>query len=552
MFLVGIGCASTALTACGQATPARPTNLVATATATNQIALTWADTATNETGFKIERSLDDVAWAQIGTVGSNVPAYAATGLAVAVKHYFRVRAFNGAGDSADSNTNAATTLAPLEAWRRAKFSAAQLTNPAISGPFADPDGDSLPNVSEFGWAREPLAAETAPALLAAVETNGALPLARLTLTHTRLDAASDLRFRAEVSGDLANWSGDSNALTGPHVTVETNGLVTEQFRDGTAFPAAVARFGRITTAWRGVSNTWLTGSNLPIALNEVGCAVLSNKLYVVGGNSSNTVVFDFMTGRWTNGATLARRPFPGNHHAVEAFGGRLFVLGGLGSNSSGRVQIYHPGSNVWTLGANLPWNGGSCSSALIGDQIYVAGGSVNNTATNRLARYDPALNTWTELAPMPHGRHHAAGDTDGQRFYVFGGRINTLQGFDDVQIYDPAANTWTNSGAGSTIAPLPFPRSGMGRAVFYRGEFYIMGGETLAGDPNATPRRVFSRVDIYDPASNTFRPGTPMPTPRHGIYPVLFDGLIHVAAGGTVFGGGATGQSTVFETYVPD
>ena len=159
IFLTTLACLSAALTASGQTTPARPTNLVAIATATNQIALTWTDTATNETGFKIERSLDDVAWAQIGTVNSNVPAYSATGLAVAVKHYFRVRAFNGAGDSADSNTNAATTLAPLEAWRRAKFTASELTNPAISGPFADPDGDSLPNVSEFGWAREPLAAD---------------------------------------------------------------------------------------------------------------------------------------------------------------------------------------------------------------------------------------------------------------------------------------------------------------------------------------------------------------------------------------------------------
>ena len=101
-------------------------------------------------------------------------------------------------------------------------------------------------------------------------------------------------------------------------------------------------------------------------------------------------------------------------------------------------------------------------------------------------------------------------------------------------------------------AESPGARSGMGRAVFHRGEFYIMGGETLAGDPNATPRRVFGQVDIYHPVSNTFRQGTPMPTPRHGIYPVLFDGLIHVAAGGTVFGGGATGQSTILETYVPD
>ena len=32
-----------------------------------------------------------------------------------------------------------------------------------------------------------------------------------------------------------------------------------------------------------------------------------------------------------------------------------------------------------------------------------------------------------------------------------------------------------------TLAPLPQARGGMGKAVFYNGEFYVMGGETSTG-----------------------------------------------------------------------
>ena len=125
--------------------------------------------------------------------------------------------------------------------------------------------------------------------------------------------------------------------------------------------------------------------------------------------------------------------------------------------------------------------------------------------------------------PMPAGRNHAAFNTNGQKLFVFGGREggNVVgNGFDDVQVYDPATNTWEASfQAGSSLEPLPVGRGGMGRAVFWRGEFYVFGGETLNG-PGALPgSRVYDRVDVYDPKRNTWRADRRMLNPRHGIYP---------------------------------
>ncbi|MBN1642087.1 MAG: protease inhibitor I42 family protein [Anaerolineae bacterium] len=93
--------------------PAAPTNPTAQAASTSQIDLSWADNATDETGFKIERCTGAGCsdYAQIATVGANVTSYSNTGLAASTSYSYRVRATNGAGDSDYSNTASATTQA---------------------------------------------------------------------------------------------------------------------------------------------------------------------------------------------------------------------------------------------------------------------------------------------------------------------------------------------------------------------------------------------------------------------------------------------------------
>jgi len=84
--------------------------------------------------------------------------------------------------------------------------------------------------------------------------------------------------------------------------------------------------------------------------------------------------------------------------------------------------------------------------------------------------------------------------------------------------------------------------------VFHEGEFYIFGGETTDG-AGATVNKVYDRVDIYNPTTNTWRLGASMPTPRHGIFPVLIAGRVYIAGGGTKAGGGFS--SNKLEIYNP-
>jgi hypothetical protein len=101
---------ASATTAALSAPPAAPANLAATPISKNRINLVWSDLANNETGFKIERSLDGTSFTQVGTVGANVTSFASTGLQANTKYYYRVRANNSAGNSAYSNIASALTL----------------------------------------------------------------------------------------------------------------------------------------------------------------------------------------------------------------------------------------------------------------------------------------------------------------------------------------------------------------------------------------------------------------------------------------------------------
>jgi Galactose oxidase-like, Early set domain/Fibronectin type III domain/Galactose oxidase, central domain len=93
--------------------PAAPTELSATAASSSQINLTWADNASNESGFRIERSADGATFTEIGVVTSSVTTYSDTLLSAATQYWYRVRAYNAAGPSAFAGPTSATTMSGL-------------------------------------------------------------------------------------------------------------------------------------------------------------------------------------------------------------------------------------------------------------------------------------------------------------------------------------------------------------------------------------------------------------------------------------------------------
>jgi regulation of enolase protein 1 (concanavalin A-like superfamily) len=91
------------------AVPPAPTNLVGNAPAYDRINLAWSDNASNEGGYEIQMMTGPAGFFTAGNLAANATATTVLNLSREVTHYFRVRAFNAAGNSAFSNVIAVTT-----------------------------------------------------------------------------------------------------------------------------------------------------------------------------------------------------------------------------------------------------------------------------------------------------------------------------------------------------------------------------------------------------------------------------------------------------------
>lgn len=110
-------------------------------------------------------------------------------------YYFRAIATNGGG----TTIGAAPTDATFQAWRVSKFGA-DAGNPLIAGPLASPAGDGVSNLLKYAFGLDPLVAVT-----------GGMPVmglsgGSLSLTYTKVLAATDLLYTVEWSSDLSAWS----------------------------------------------------------------------------------------------------------------------------------------------------------------------------------------------------------------------------------------------------------------------------------------------------------------------------------------------------------
>ena len=86
-----------------------PSDLVATAVSEDEIRLSWTDNSHDELGFKIERKKEEEVFTQIDTTSADVTSYSDTGLSASTTYYYRVRAYDDAGNSDYSDEASATT-----------------------------------------------------------------------------------------------------------------------------------------------------------------------------------------------------------------------------------------------------------------------------------------------------------------------------------------------------------------------------------------------------------------------------------------------------------
>lgn len=121
---------------------------------------------------------------------------------------------------------------PFNAWRKTQFLPGELEIAALSGPFADADGDNITNLMEFALTGDPRQPD-----------RGILPLNDfkevegadyLTLRFTRLEEVFDIEYVVEGTDELGFWD-ESTAVLEESINHD-DGTVTETYRS--VFPVA--------------------------------------------------------------------------------------------------------------------------------------------------------------------------------------------------------------------------------------------------------------------------------------------------------------------------
>ena len=290
---------------------------------------------------------------------------------------------------------------------------------------------------------------------------------------------------------------------------------------------------------------------MPWAVQEVYAAVWRGRVVIAGGLagtaagfavSDRTGLYDAAADVWAEGPRL---PQPRHHPMLVAEGGRLFAFGGFDRGGGGswraRDQVWVLDGDEWAdAGAMAAPQCETVGAALDGRIHLVTGrepiglrnadwGDHGDTAAHRV--FDPPSGRWEAARPAPSPRNSAAGVVLDGALYVVGGR--TVQGGNTARVerYDPRADRW------DSLAPMPQASGGLAAGTAH-GRIWAFGGEWFGRGRGG----VYAETWAYDPATDAWTAGPPMPTPRHGLAAASVGDAVYAVAGATRAGAaGATG-----------
>lgn len=273
---------------------------------------------------------------------------------------------------------------------------------------------------------------------------------------------------------------------------------------------------------------WTLLSPAPVEATEVAAAAFGGRIWVVGGLDasgaplSSTHIYDPRSDQWSQGPDL---PLGVHHTSLVEADGELYVIGGF-TNAFGANEASQPSATVWRLTDDeaswvesdpLPEPRGAGGAAWDGRRLVYGGGvGPGGTSADVFSRGEDG---WRLMGRLAEPRQHlaAASDGAGRTWFVGGRNVSLAENSGAVDVLD-----------GDRLSPLGAPltpRSGVG-ALWHAAisAVCVVGGETLEG--------TLGRVECVDSdGALTLLPA--LAAPRHGVGAAVIDRTAYVVLGGT-------------------
>jgi N-acetylneuraminic acid mutarotase len=265
---------------------------------------------------------------------------------------------------------------------------------------------------------------------------------------------------------------------------------------------------------------WRAGAPMPVALANHASAVHDGKVYVISGRSQpapccngEVYAYDPATNSWTQRQSI---PQASQSAAAHTIGGRIYVA--LSTNMSLQLEnklfAYDPVANQWEPRADRPTYRANFASAVVNGLLYVIGGYgrldngpgiFDGEHKSHVEIYNPTNNTWSTGAPLPIALSNARACVVGDQIYVLGGSSVSNVTERTIYTYNTTSNSW------SMRTPMETRRLGF-ECVTVDNAIYVVGG--LGYTPDLS---LLGTIERYDPFLQTWTSPARLQTARHGL-----------------------------------
>lgn len=275
---------------------------------------------------------------------------------------------------------------------------------------------------------------------------------------------------------------------------------------------------------------WSRLTDLPVATQSHGVAIIGTKIYIFGGFTSTGVTkkcyeYDIPTGIWTEKASLNTARYVLGSGAVN---GKAYAVGGYtGSAYLKTVEEYDPVANTWTLVSSMGTARANCGTAVSGNKLYAVGGYDGGPSYLSSAEvYDPSTDIWTPITSLPaparSGLHGACTVNPATgKLYVTGGNSTPGNALQDVEEYDPSTNTWTS------LSDLPTPGRHDAICIVQSNYLFVIGGQGAS----IPPASILADIDFMKLPSGSWQSAQDF---EEGLYvagAVSYQGGIYIPGG---------------------